>query len=67
MSRESPATVSQKPSSPILAREEIRGLFTLGLLAVVASIRIQNPNGISLTINGIPYNLTTLIDWMIFM
>jgi hypothetical protein len=50
-----------------LAREEIRGLFTLGLLAVVTSIRIQNPSGISLIIDGKPYYITGLIDWMIFL
>ena len=50
----------------VLYREEIRGLFTLGLLAVAASIRIQNKE-ITLTINGNPYNITVFFDTMIFL
>ena len=38
-------------------REELRGLFALGLLAIVATIRIQNPQ-IIWTIDGTAHNVT---------
>lgn len=59
--------LSEKPSSHIyLAREEIRGLFTLGLLAIVASIRIQNKE-ITITVSGTPYNVTVFLDVMLIL
>lgn len=46
--------------------EEVRGLFVLGLLAVVASIRIQNTE-IILAFNGDGFNVTIFLDVMIFL
>jgi len=59
---------SEKPTSIHLGREEIRGLFTLGLLAVVASIRIQyQDREMTVPINGTNYVVTPFFDWMIFL
>jgi hypothetical protein len=58
---------SEKPlPKGFLNREEIRGLFTLGLLAVAVSIRIQNKE-ITLTINNNPFNITVFFDTMILL
>jgi hypothetical protein len=45
-------------------REELRGLFVLGLLAVVASVRIQSKN-ITFIINGNPYDVAVFLDIML--
>jgi len=42
-------------------REELRGLFSLGLLAVVASIRIQSSE-IMFTFGGVSVNVTDFLD-----
>jgi hypothetical protein len=57
---------SEKPTSVYLGREEIRGLFTLGLLAVVATVRIQYlDREITIPINGTQYVITPFFDVMI--
>jgi hypothetical protein len=59
---------SEKPTSIYLGREEIRGLFTLGLLAVIATIRIQYQNReITIPIKGTQYVITPFFDVMIIM
>lgn len=50
-----------------IQREEIRGLFTLGLLAVLVSIRIQYGDGITITIDDINHSVTYFFDWMIVL
>jgi len=47
-------------------REELRGLFVLGLLAVVASIRIQNEE-ITMIVEGKSYNVVVFLDIMLVM
>jgi len=55
--------MTQKRASVHLKREEIRGLFALGLLAVVVSIRIQYQNReITIPVNGTNYVVTPLFD-----
>ena len=46
--------------------EEVRGLFVLGLLAVVVSIRIQNTNLIMI-IDSKSFDVTIFLDVMIFL
>jgi len=59
---------SEKPTSIYLGREEIRGLFTLGLLAVITTIRIQYQNReITIPINGTQYVVTPFFDAMIIL
>jgi hypothetical protein len=61
---------SERPTSIYLGREEIRGLFTLGLLAVLAAVRIQYialNKEITILINGKQYAVTVFFDWMIFL
>ena len=58
-------TEKETPSS-YFKREELRGLFVLGLLAVVASIRIQN-NEITIIVEQKPYNLTPFLDIMLLL
>jgi hypothetical protein len=52
--------------SSYFKREELRGLFVLGLLAVVASIRIQSKD-ITFIINEKSYNVTIFLDIMLIM
>jgi hypothetical protein len=61
---------SEKPTKIYLGREEIRGLFTLGLLAVITAIRIQYialNREITIPINGTQYDVTPFFDWMIVL
>ncbi|HUW47236.1 MAG TPA: hypothetical protein VMW36_00645, partial [Patescibacteria group bacterium] len=58
-------TERETPSS-YFKREELRGLFVLGLLAVVASIRIQN-NEIIIVVEQKSYNLALYLDVMLFL
>jgi hypothetical protein len=61
---------SEKPTSIYLGREEIRGLFTLGLLAVVTAVRIQYMvlnREITILINGQPQIITPFFDAMIIL
>lgn len=58
-------TDRETPSS-YFRREELRGLFVLGLLAVVASIRIQN-NEIVLIVEQKSYNVAPYLDIMLFL
>jgi hypothetical protein len=51
----------KSPSHSYLGREEIRGLFALGLLAVVASIRIQNSE-ITMMVDETSYDVTVFLD-----
>ena len=46
-------------------KEEIRGLFVLGLLAVLASIRIQQPV-LNIVLNDRSYNVSPFLDITIF-
>ena len=58
---------SEKPTN-IYRGEEARGFFVLGLLAVVATIRIQFLNGvITILINGTQYIITPFFDAMIIL
>lgn len=50
----------------LLRREELRGLFVLGLLAVVASIRIQNDE-ILITVEEKSYEVTVFLDIMLLL
>jgi Flp pilus assembly protein TadB len=60
--------LSEKPTSVYLGREEIRGLFALGLLAIVVSIRIQyQDKEITVPINGMNYVVTPFFDAMILL
>ena len=56
--------MSKSQSQSRFRREELRGLFVLGLLAVVASMRIQSSE-IMITINGISHNVTHFLDVML--
>jgi hypothetical protein len=59
---------SEKPTSIYLGREEIRGLFTLGLLAVITTIRVQyQTREITIPINGVQYVVTPFFDAMIIL
>lgn len=59
---------SERLTHIYLGREEIRGLFTLGLLAVVATVRIQYQNReITVLINGMQYVITPFFDVMIIL
>jgi hypothetical protein len=59
---------SEKPTGIYLGREEIRGIFTLGLLAVITSIRIQyQGREITFQINGTNYIVTPFFDVMIIL
>ncbi len=59
---------SEKFSSSYLNREEIRGLFTLGLLAVVASLRIQYLGRlITIPVSERVVDLTPLFDSTIIL
>lgn len=59
---------SERPATIYFDRENIRGLFTLGLLAVVATVRIQYLNReITWTINGTPQIITPFFDAMIYL
>jgi hypothetical protein len=53
--------MSNYQSQSRFRREELRGLFALGLLAVVASIRIQSSK-IMFTFGGISVNVTDFLD-----
>lgn len=53
--------MSKHESKNLFQKEELRGLFTLGLLAVIASIRLQS-NQITLVIDGITHNVTHFLD-----
>ncbi len=57
---------NKAPKQGFLRREEIRGLFALGLLAVVASIRIQNSQ-IVYTFNNNKYDVTIFFDVTLLM
>jgi hypothetical protein len=56
----------KESSSSLLKKEEIRGLFVLGLLAVMASIRIQNEE-ITIIFEETSYNVVVFLDVMIVM
>ena len=56
----------KKSSSSYFRREEIRGLFVLGLLAVIASVRIQNDE-IMVIIDEHSYNVVIFLDVMIVL
>ncbi len=58
---------TDRPPNFYIPREEIRGLFTLGLLAVVVAVRIQYTDGIILYYDGAPYSVTHFFDWMIVL
>jgi hypothetical protein len=61
---------SEKPTGIYLGREEIRGLFALGLLAVVTTVRIQYlalNREIAIPINGTQYVVTPFFDVMIIL
>jgi len=59
--------LSEKESpSSFFRREEIRGLFVLGLLAVIASVRIQNDE-IMVIVGENAYNVVIFLDVMIVM
>jgi len=59
--------LAEKSSSrSYLRREEIRGLFALGLLAVVASIRIQNSE-ITMMVDETSYNVTVFLDVVLLL
>jgi hypothetical protein len=61
---------SEKPTRVYLGREEIRGLFILGLLAVITAIRIQYMalnREITIPINGTQYIVTSFFDVMIIL
>lgn len=58
--------MSRKKSSSYFRREEIRGLFVLGLLAVVASVRIQN-NQVMVNVGENPYNVVIFLDVIIVL
>lgn len=49
-----------------LKKEEIRGLFVLGLLAVLASIRVQNEK-MMVTVGQISFNVIPLLDITIIL
>lgn len=54
------------PSNNSLKNEEIRGLFVLGLLAVLASIRIQSGNiHYFYTIGRLTFDVISLLDFII--
>ena len=60
--------ILEKPSTAYFGREEIRGLFTLGLLAVVTSIRIQYLDKLmTISINERIVDLTSLFDLTIIL
>jgi len=50
----------------LFKREELRGLFVLGLLAVIASIRIQSDE-ITIAIEQKSYEVTIFLDIMLFL
>jgi len=52
---------SMSSSSDVSRKEEIRGLFVLGLLAVLASIRLQNKEMI-VTLGLISFDIIPLLD-----
>ena len=61
---------SEKPTRIYLGREEIRGIFALGLLAVVTTVRIQYialNRDITILIDGKPQNITPFFDAMIVL
>lgn len=61
---------SEKPSGIYLGREEIRGIFALGLLAVITAVRIQYialNRDITILIEGTPQNITPFFDAMILL
>jgi hypothetical protein len=60
----------EKPTGIYLGREEIRGVFVLGLLAVVTAVRIQYiamNRDIAILIEGEPQNITIFFDAMIIL
>jgi hypothetical protein len=60
--------ILEKPSTAYFGREEIRGLFTLGLLAVVTSIRIQYLDKLmTISINERIVDLTSVFDLIIVL
>ena len=56
----------RKSRSSYFKREELRGLFVLGLLAVVASFRIQNEE-LMIIIEEKSYNVVVFLDVMLVM
>lgn len=61
---------SEKPTNIYLGREEIRGIFALGLLAVATSVRIQYMalnRDITILIDGKPQDITPFFDAMIIL
>jgi len=54
------------PRNSYFKREELRGLFVLGLLAVVASIRIQSKE-VSMIIEEKSYDVVLFLDIMLIM
>jgi len=62
--------LSKKKSSDDTRKEEIRGLFVLGLLAVLSSIRIQNNEMIvgigQASFNIIPWIDITIVLWSFY-
>jgi hypothetical protein len=57
---------SEKPTSIYFWREEIRGIFALGLLAVLTTVRIQCQN-ITIPIKGTQYIITPFFDYLIIL
>ena len=63
-----PVEPAEKPPKFSLDRENIRGLFTLGLLAIVATVRAQfQSTAITWAVNGKSYDVTIFFDVMIIL
>jgi hypothetical protein len=60
--------LSEKQSRDNFRSEEIRGLFVLGLLAVLISVKLQSPTGkLDITLGELSTNLMPLLDNIIVL